>query len=114
MVVRELDIVRSIISWMLLSELDLSFRQINTSGIAVRNRRCFRRNDYGVGVPDLIVALPNQILFVEVKTKNGRLTEHQKWFFERWRGLGHECHVVQSLEEFQELVLKHYKQGAQK
>ena len=52
------------------------------------------------GVSDLIVLLPNKILFIEVKTDIGTQSKEQKNFQERVEKLGFEYHLVRSLEDF--------------
>jgi len=55
------------------------------------------------GVSDLIVIIPNKILFVELKTEIGIQSEVQKDFQSRIELLGYEYHLIRSLTAFQEL-----------
>lgn len=52
------------------------------------------------GVSDLIVVLPNKVLFVEVKNKIGRQSDKQKNFQLGVTKLNHEYHLVRNLKEF--------------
>lgn len=52
------------------------------------------------GVSDLIVLLPNRVVFVELKTNIGRQREKQKEFQSIVEGLGFEYYVIRSVEEF--------------
>jgi hypothetical protein len=56
------------------------------------------------GASDLIVVLPNKILFVEIKTEKGIQSENQKNFQKRIEVLGYEYHLIRSLEQFQKLI----------
>jgi len=52
------------------------------------------------GVSDLIVVLPNKVLFVEVKNEIGRQSDKQKNFQLGVTNLNHEYHLVRNLKEF--------------
>jgi len=56
------------------------------------------------GVSDLIVILPNKVLFIELKTETGIQSQVQKDFEERVAKLGQEYYLVQSLEQFKALI----------
>jgi hypothetical protein len=56
------------------------------------------------GVSDLIVVLPNKVLFVEVKTSTGTQKPNQIKFQKNIENLGLEYHLVRSLLEFKALV----------
>ena len=55
------------------------------------------------GVSDLIVVLPNKILFVEIKTEKGVQSEYQKDFQNRVELLGFEYHIIKNLETFKKI-----------
>ena len=59
------------------------------------------------GVSDLIVILPNKILFIELKTEIGTQSQVQKDFEERITKLGNEYFLIRSLESFKSLILNH-------
>jgi hypothetical protein len=52
------------------------------------------------GVSDLIIIIPNKILFIELKIEKGIQSEVQKEFQKRVEALGFEYHLVRSLEQF--------------
>lgn len=52
------------------------------------------------GVSDLIVVIPNKVLFVEIKDAKGRLSTRQKIFKKIVTDLGLQYYLVRSLEEF--------------
>lgn len=60
------------------------------------------------GVSDMIVLLPNQVLFVEFKDLKGKQSENQKEFQQIVTNLGFEYHLVRSLEEFQNIIKNKY------
>jgi hypothetical protein len=51
------------------------------------------------GVPDLIVILPNQVVFIEVKTRKGVLSNEQDAFADKARELGQTCLIFRSAED---------------
>lgn len=60
------------------------------------------------GVSDLIVMLPGEVLFVEVKDAVGRQSAKQMDFEERTKKLGFEYYLVRSLEDFQKIIQKKF------
>ena len=57
------------------------------------------------GFPDRSVILPDgRIVFLEVKTPNGRQSHHQKVWQKRLQKLGHLCHVVDSLNSAKKVL----------
>lgn len=58
------------------------------------------------GVSDLIVIIPNEVLFIEVKTDTGKQSEPQKMFEKDVKGLNFFYHVVRSLDDFKEIIQK--------
>lgn len=56
------------------------------------------------GVSDLILIIPNKIIFVELKRENGKQSEAQKEFEARVTALGFEYYLIRSLIKFQFLV----------
>jgi hypothetical protein len=61
------------------------------------------------GASDLIVVLPNKILFVELKTEKGIQSDNQKDFQNRIELLGFEYYVIRSLEQFKQLIWQNLK-----
>lgn len=58
------------------------------------------------GFSDLIIIAPGNILFIEVKTKSGRQSEHQKNFQTNVQRLGYHYFLCRSLIEFCATVKK--------
>lgn len=56
------------------------------------------------GVSDLILILPNRLIFCEVKAEKGKQSESQKEFQKRVEILGFEYWLVYSLQEFQNMT----------
>ena len=48
------------------------------------------------GYPDLLLLKPNEVRFIEVKAKNGRLSKLQKYRIEELRNLGFAVEVARS------------------
>ena len=58
------------------------------------------------GVSDVIVLMPNKVLFVEFKAEKGVQTPKQKDFQQAVEALGFEYHICRSVEEFQKIIFK--------
>jgi hypothetical protein len=56
------------------------------------------------GVSDLIVVMPNKVLFVELKTESGTQSASQIEFQLRVSELGFNYYIVRSLDEFKKLT----------
>ena len=56
------------------------------------------------GVSDLIVVLPNKVLFVEVKTATGTQKPNQIKFEKNVENLGLDYYLVRSLEDFKAII----------
>lgn len=57
------------------------------------------------GVPDRIIILPNgKLIFIELKTKSGRLSALQKLQIKRLRKLKQDVRVLYGLEEVKEFL----------
>lgn len=68
---------------------------------AFRNGAYRKGSSYQIrGVPDLVVFAPKgRTLWLEVKTPKGTQSDHQKAFERRILDLGHEYHLVRSVDE---------------
>lgn len=60
------------------------------------------------GVSDLIVVLPNKILFIEVKDEKGTQKPKQKDFEKTVSNLGFDYCLVRSLQDFQKIIEKSF------
>lgn len=56
------------------------------------------------GVSDLIVIIPNQVLFIELKIEKGIQSISQKLFESKVTKLGHEYLICRSLEQFKKII----------
>lgn len=76
------------------------------SNLVAKNRRMGQLK----GVTDLIVLLQDGItLYIELKTKTGKLSEDQKKFGSEATKRGHFAYVARSLDDFIEIIEKHTK-----
>lgn len=66
----------------------------------------FKNTGVLAGVSDLIVVLPRNVLFIEMKAENGRLSDSQKDFKERVEALGFKYFVCWSESDFRKVILK--------
>ena len=57
------------------------------------------------GVPDRIVILHGEVIFVELKSETGRLSAVQKLQIEKLRGLNQQAEVVKGLKELEQFFL---------
>ncbi len=57
------------------------------------------------GVPDRIIVMPDgRVIFAELKTEIGRLSNIQKWQRERYRRMGVDYRIVKGMKAARELV----------
>jgi len=61
------------------------------------------------GVYDLVVIIPNKVIFVELKAPDGRLSDNQKDFKKRVEQLGFMCTECWSFEEFKVMIEEQLK-----
>lgn len=77
---------------------------------SVPNESCWKNKNYfeqtGLlsGVSDLIVVLPNKVLFIEMKSKTGRQSIEQKQFQQHITELGFEYHLIRDFDTFHKLI----------
>lgn len=77
---------------------------------STNNEACYRNSYYlegGVlqGVSDLVVILPNKIIFVELKAERGKQSKSQKEFELKLKSIGYEYYIIRSLENFKDLIM---------
>lgn len=69
--------------------------------------RMDQRSTIPVGAADFVIFMPGgKILILECKTKTGKCTPEQAGWALQLQMLGHEVHIVRSLEEFLRLEWK--------
>ena len=75
---------------------------------AVPNQNQFKLTKIGVvsGVSDMIMILPEKVIFLEIKTPTGKQSTKQKEFEEKVKKLGHKYFILRSLEDFKNKVEK--------
>lgn len=56
------------------------------------------------GAPDICLVLNEKVIFIELKSQNGRLSDYQKQFQSKCLALSVEYHVVRDLLEFKEIL----------
>lgn len=56
------------------------------------------------GVSDLIVVIPDQVLFIELKIEKGIQSKNQELFETKIKNLNHKYLICRSLEEFQKNI----------
>lgn len=56
------------------------------------------------GVSDLIVVIPNKVLFVELKTETGKQREEQEKFEKIVKALGFNYYIVRDLQTFKDII----------
>lgn len=76
----------------------------STNNEACYNNSYFLESGVLQGVSDLVIVLPNKVLFVELKTEKGVQSKNQKEFQSKLISLGYEYFLIRSLAEFQELI----------
>lgn len=98
----EHNIQKSIVRW---------FRKEYSEYIvfSTNNESCYNNSYFlesGVlqGVSDLVIVLPNKVLFVELKTERGKQSKSQKEFEAKLISIGYEYYIIRSLEDFKELI----------
>jgi hypothetical protein len=78
----------------------------NVIVIPVPNEAAYKNRNIVVhnGVSDLIVCIPNEIYFTELKTPTGTQRKDQIKFQKDIESLGLEYYIIRSKEEFQQLL----------
>lgn len=56
------------------------------------------------GAPDLVLCLPEKIIFIEVKSEKGRLSDNQKIFQMKCSTMNLPYFVIRSLQEFKDIL----------
>jgi hypothetical protein len=74
-----------------------------------RNKTYFANIGAMAGVSDLIVVLPNKVLFLEMKSKTGRQSVDQKNFQHHIEELGFNYYIVRDFDEFKTIIENNLK-----
>ena len=67
---------------------------------ATYKNKIFKNTGVLKGVSDLIVVLPNETIFIELKSLKGSQKDFQLVFQESVTKLGHEYYLIRSLDQF--------------
>lgn len=59
------------------------------------------------GASDLIIVLPNKVLFIECKSPTGKLREEQKKFRDSVRSLNHDYYVIRDKQDLISILKEH-------
>lgn len=85
-----------------------------TTGFYDTKKKFFRKNNdpYAInGVPDILGWIDTKFLAIEVKSKNGKLSEDQKRFIDKVQATGHHiAFVARSIEDVALELAKHFPQ----
>ena len=70
-------------------------------GVKAKGGMCMKFTSPGLpGVPDRIVLLPDgRVIFIELKTKSGRLAAVQRWVISAMRARGADVRVLHGLDQ---------------
>lgn len=77
---------------------------------STNNEACYKRKTYFTeagmlnGLADLVIVLPNKIIFVELKTEKTKQSPSQKEFEVKINSLGYNYYIIRSLDDFKELI----------
>lgn len=72
------------------------------------NAAHFAKTGMLAGASDLVVVMPNKVLFVEMKSKTGRQRLEQAAFENKVTRLGFHYHIIRSFDEFRDMITKEY------
>lgn len=103
----EADIHRQIVEYFDVMGI-FCFHIPNERNSSMANMRNLKKLGLRSGAPDLEVWLPThngvRIVYMEIKSENGKLSENQKAFRERCEKAGLPYHVVRSLDNVIDIV----------
>ena len=80
---------------------DAILSECRRHGLCVIHSRMDRASTVAVGAPDFVIALPAaRTLWLECKSATGILREEQAVWLANLQDLGHEAHLIRSIDEF--------------
>lgn len=85
--------------------IEVSNQQGGYAGFAKQKK--LRRKGVKKGTPDIFIWQDGRILWLEVKSKTGTITDNQDYMHHRLQSLGHMVEIVRSVEDAQEALKKH-------
>ena len=99
MPILEKDIEKSILQYLNLLPGCLAWKN-TTAGIYDTRKKVFRTNKKTLkGVSDIICIYNKKVAFIEVKSKKGKLSDHQKNFIGTCSRLGVKAFVARSVQD---------------
>lgn len=102
----ELNIQSAIVRFLRLNNIMVFSIPNGTNIKNVGTRALMKRSGLLSGASDLLVVTPQKVLFVEIKTTTGRLSDNQKAFRESVQDMGYEYLVWRSLEDANDWLIK--------
>ena len=107
----ESHIQQQIVAWFRMQYPEYVIAAIPNGGLRNAIEACIMKKE-GVlaGFSDLIIIINQKVLFVEIKTKTGRQSEHQKEFQHKIEMLGFDYIICRSLNEFAQAFSRWIKQ----
>lgn len=79
----------------------------STNNECTRGKQYWKDSGMLVGVSDLVIVLPNNVLWIELKSDVGRQRPDQKHFEDKINGLGFEYYVCRTIDEFKNFINYH-------
>ena len=99
----EKDVQKTIIEYLKLKKH--FFMKVNTVGV-YKKATGFYIPSQSVGAPDILVFTDGgYTVCLEIKTKTGKLSEHQELWKKRAEDVGMEYYIIKNLDELQEIGL---------
>lgn len=91
-------------------ELDMLFAIPNGGARTAVTGAMLKREGVRPGIPDLMLAYPNHEsagLFIEMKTKGGKIAPHQDKWLEKLTAHGYRVEVCWSFEEAKDVIMEY-------
>lgn len=98
----EHEIQKSVVRWF--KKNYPNYIIFSTNNEATFKNQYFLESGVLSGVSDLVVILPNKVLFVELKTERGKQSKSQKEFEVKIKSLNYNYYIIRNLENFKELI----------
>lgn len=74
------------------------------NNIPVIHSRMDRAATCTVGAPDMVIIVKGRVLFIEFKTRTGKLSQEQTIWHYLAKENGHDVHVIRSKGEFDQII----------
>lgn len=109
------NLQKSIVRWFDLQYPKLKLRLHHSPNGGKRNAieaAKFKQMGVRAGFPDLLLLVPNRFypfLGVEIKTKTGRQSEHQKEYQREFESIGAKYVICRSLDDFIKVITNYLK-----